>query len=571
MLLVATQAPELMSVLSEKRCEECGIILISKGDSCINLGAMNPTFHEVKKLTKELKELGIEEVQITAISSDDWERWQDDSGKAVFTTEHKTIQEHIDAEAAELDANKPIKIDDEDSATQIESIEQQSPVTKLSSELTDELGLIGTEAFFEDVEEEEEEPIDTVTPEEDSASDPIISAVTTILANCKKLKASDIHIEPQESGLRVRYRIDGILKEIYLLPKSRTNAIISRLKIVSKLDIAERRLPQDGRIRVNLNGSIEDFRVSTLPGKWGEKIVLRSLQSDPSILNLQKLITSEKELKLIRDIGQSPYGIMIVVGPTGSGKSTTLYSILSERNSPDVNISTVEDPVEYTLQGIHQVQVIREKGLDFARALRALMRQDPDIILVGETRDRETAQTAMEAALTGHMVFTTLHANDTATALTRLDEMGVPPYLVGASIVGVMAQRLVRKVCPNCSTTRTTEPGKDDLAISYGIESVRVAQAININTEHTQNGETCCTYCNGTGYKGRLGLYEVMSINDEMRSLILKHATADTIRECSKRQGMQNLLDYGMNLVKQQLTTLAEVERVCVIEEPKDV
>ena len=566
---MTAQTPELTSILSEKRCEECGVILISKTDSSINLGAMNPAYYEVKKLTKELKELGIEDVQITAISADDWERWQDDSGNAVFTTEHEAIQEHIDAEAAELKENQLIKIENENFEHQNNIDPGKSEGSEISDELTDEMGLIGTEAFFEDV-EEEEETVETIRPEEESSSDPIISAVTTILANCKKLKASDIHIEPQEAGLRVRYRIDGILKEVYSLPKSRTNAIISRLKIVSKLDIAERRLPQDGRIRVNLNGSIEDFRVSTLPGKWGEKVVLRSLQSDPSILNLQKLITSEKELNLIRNIGQSPYGIMIVVGPTGSGKSTTLYSILSERNSPDVNISTVEDPVEYTLQGIHQVQVIREKGLDFARALRALMRQDPDIILVGETRDRETAQTAMEAALTGHMVFTTLHANDTATALTRLDEMGVPPYLVGASVVGVMAQRLVRKVCPSCSTMRRTEPGQDDLALSYGIQSVRVAQAVDINTEQTQNGQTCCTNCNGTGYKGRLGLYEVMSINDEMRGLILKHATADTIRECSKRQGMQSLLDYGMNLVKQQLTTLAEVERVCVIEEPED-
>ena len=568
---MTAQTLELMSVLSEKRCEECGVILISRSDSRIRLGAMNPSYHEVKTLTKELKELGFKDIQITAISADDWERWQDDSGKAVFTAEHQAIQQHIDNETAELEENRPIKIENKNLEKQNQINHEELKVNILSNELTDELGLIGTEAFFEDI-EEEEEPTETMIPEEqESSSDPIISAVTTILANCKKLKASDIHIEPQESGLRVRYRIDGILKEVYSLPKSRTNAIISRLKIVSKLDIAERRLPQDGRIRVNLSGSIEDFRVSTLPGKWGEKVVLRSLQSDPSILNLQKLITSEKELKLIRDIGQSPYGIMVVVGPTGSGKSTTLYSILSERNSPEVNISTVEDPVEYTLEGIHQVQVIREKGLDFARALRALMRQDPDIILVGETRDRETAQTAMEAALTGHMVFTTLHANDTATALTRLDEMGVPPYLVGASVVGVMAQRLVRKVCPNCSITRTTEPGKDDLALSYGIPSVRVAQAININTEQTQNGQACCTNCNGTGYKGRLGLYEVMSINDEMRGLILKHATADTIRECSKRQGMQSLLDYGMNLVKQQLTTLSEVERVCVIEEPEDV
>ena len=562
---------ELRSILSEKRCEDCGVILISKNESGINLGAMNPAFPQVQQLKKELEDLGIGSVQITTISADDWERWQDDTGQSNFTSEHQAIQDQFDAETALSSQNQSISSERESQNIQIEEREKDPQPSQLSNGITSELELIGTEAFFEDI-EEEEEAIETATPEEqESDSDPIISAVTTILANCKKLKASDIHIEPQEESLRVRYRIDGILKEVYSLPKSRTNAIVSRLKIVSKLDIAERRLPQDGRIRVNLNGSIEDFRVSTLPGKWGEKVVLRSLQSDPSILNLQKLITSEKELKLIRDIGQSPYGIMIVVGPTGSGKSTTLYSILSERNSPDVNISTVEDPVEYTLKGIHQVQVIREKGLDFARALRALMRQDPDIILVGETRDRETAQTAMEAALTGHMVFTTLHANDTATALTRLDEMGVPPYLVGASVVGVMAQRLVRKVCPSCSTTRSTERGKDDLALSYGIQSVRVAQAVNINLDQNQSEQVCCTYCNGTGYKGRLGLYEVMAINDEMRGLILKHATADTIRECSKRQGMQSLLDYGMNLVKQQLTTLAEVERVCVIEEPEDV
>ncbi len=571
-MIVHTPDLDLSTVLSEKHFEECGVILISNNDSGIILGAMNPAFPQVKKLKQELEELGIQEVNITTITADDWERWQEDSRKAALTSGHHVIQDHIiDAEAAALSQNQSTKAEEERQIFHSEENKQDPKPTELSNELSSEFGLIGAEAFFEDI-EEEEEPIETNTPEEQgSDSDPIISAVTTILANCKKLKASDIHIEPQEESLRVRYRIDGILKEVYSLPKRKSKAIISRLKIVSKLDIAERRLPQDGRIRVNLNGSLENFRVSTLPGKWGEKMVLRSLQSDPSILNLQKLITSEKQLKLIRELGQSPYGIMIVVGPTGSGKSTTLYSILSERNSPDINISTVEDPIEYTLKGIHQVQVIREKGLDFARALRALMRQDPDIILVGETRDRETAQTAMEAALTGHMVFTTLHANDTATALTRLDEMGVPPYLVGASVVGVMAQRLVRKVCSTCSTTRPTERGKDDLALSYGIKVVRVALAVNINPEQTESGQACCTTCNGTGYKGRLGLYEVMAINDEMRGLILKHATADTIRECSQRQGMQNLLDYAMSLVKQQLTTLAEVERVCVIEEPADV
>ena len=296
--------PELLSILSEKRCEDCGVILISNNNSGIHLGAMNPAFPQVQKLKQELEEIGIDNVQITTISADDWERWQDDSGKAVFTTEHQTIQDHIDAEASALNQDQSSVTEKKPQFNQGEENEQSPQEIELSNEISSELGLIGTEAFFEDIEEEEEEAIDTVAPEEEaSGSDPIISAVTTILANCKKLKASDIHIEPQEEGLRVRYRIDGILKEVYSLPKSRINAIISRLKIVSKLDIAERRLPQDGRIRVNLNGSIEDFRVSTLPGKWGEKVVLRSLQSDPSILNLQKLITSDKELKLIRELG----------------------------------------------------------------------------------------------------------------------------------------------------------------------------------------------------------------------------------------------------------------------------
>ena len=253
---------------------------------------------------------------------------------------------------------------------------------------------------------------------------------------------------------------------------------------------------------------------------------------------------------------------MIVVGPTGSGKSTTLYSILNERNTPEVNISTVEDPVEYTLPGIHQVQVIREKGLDFSRALRSLMRQDPDIILVGETRDKETAQTAMEAALTGHMVFTTLHANDTATAITRLNEMGIPPYLVGSSVIGVMAQRLVRKVCSSCAKTKTVT-NDDLLASSYKIEKIKIPTIID-NSIETPN---VCPVCNGTGYKGRLGLYEVLKISDNIRELIMKSSTADVIREASVKSGLKTLLDYGMELVKDQLTTIEEVERVCILEE----
>ena len=334
---------------------------------------------------------------------------------------------------------------------------------------------------------------------------------------------------------------------------------------MSKLDIAEKRLPQDGRIRCKLNNQILDFRVSTLPGKWGEKIVLRALSSDSSMLKLDKLISSKDELDSVRNMGASPYGILIVVGPTGSGKSTTLYSILNERNTPEVNISTVEDPVEYTLPGIHQVQVLREKGLDFSRALRSLMRQDPDIILVGETRDKETAQTAMEAALTGHMVFTTLHANDTATAITRLNEMGIPPYLVGSSVIGVMAQRLVRKVCTSCATTKKVG-SEDILASKYKLNQIKIP-TINENVKQNEN---LCPVCNGSGYKGRLGLYEVLKVNDNIRELIMKSSTADVIRDASVKFGLKTLLDYGMELVKEQLTTIEEVERVCILEESKD-
>ena len=393
----------------------------------------------------------------------------------------------------------------------------------------------------------------------------MVQAVGAILFGSKRFGASDIHAEPLEDRMRIRYRIDGVLKETYNLPKKKARAVVSRIKVMSKLDIAEKRLPQDGRIRCKLNNQILDFRVSTLPGKWGEKIVLRALSSDSSMLELDKLISSKEELDSVRNMGASPYGILIVVGPTGSGKSTTLYSILNERNTPEVNISTVEDPVEYTLPGIHQVQVLREKGLDFSRALRSLMRQDPDIILVGETRDKETAQTAMEAALTGHMVFTTLHANDTATAITRLNEMGIPPYLVGSSVIGVMAQRLVRKVCTSCATTKQVS-SEDILASKYKLNKIKIP---TIN-ENTRQNENLCPICNGSGYKGRLGLYEVLKVNDNIRELIMKSSTADVIRDASVEYGLKTLLDYGMELVKEQLTTIEEVERVCILEESRD-
>ena len=520
--------------------ESLGIIVLSFSEKEIVIGAMNPNYVKVLEFVNKLESEIKIKIKTKQISSNEWEQKN--------TSQDKPIQFNTDF------ANQ---IQSEDSDLISRSL------TKSNNEKFD---------FFDSEDEIELDPEDIFDDSEfKEVSDPVIAAVSSILSASNKLGASDIHAEPLEERMRIRYRVDGVLQEVYSLPKARSRAITSRIKVMSKLDIAERRLPQDGRLRYKINENILDFRVSTLPGKWGEKIVLRVLQSDTSLLKLDKLINFEGELKSVRDMGNSPYGIFIVVGPTGSGKSTSLYSILNERNTPDVNIITVEDPVEYTLDGIHQVQVIREKGLDFSRALRSLMRQDPDIILVGETRDKETAHTAMEAALTGHMVFTTLHANDTSTAITRLSEMEVPQYLIGSSIVGVMAQRLVRKVCPKCSFVSQVDPIKDKLAFENGITEIRKANTKSITNSKSNssnlNNEKICPVCNGSGYKGRLGLYEVMKINENIRELIMKSGNADEIKDCAIKAGMRTLLNYGLELVKQQLTSLEEVERVCLLEE----
>ena len=530
----------LDNYVSNSTRESLGIIVLSFSEKEIVIGAMNPNYVKVIEFVNQLESEIKIKVKTKQISSDEWEQKNISQDKSVqFTTDStsQTQSDYSDLISKSLTQSNNEKFDFFDSEDEVE---------------------LDPEDIFDDSEFKE-------------VSDPVIAAVSSILSASNKLGASDIHAEPLEERMRIRYRVDGVLQEVYSLPKARSRAITSRIKVMSKLDIAERRLPQDGRLRYKINENILDFRVSTLPGKWGEKIVLRVLQSDTSLLQLDKLINFDGELKLVREMGNSPYGIFIVVGPTGSGKSTTLYSILNERNTPDVNIITVEDPVEYTLDGIHQVQVIREKGLDFARALRSLMRQDPDIILVGETRDKETAHTAMEAALTGHMVFTTLHANDTSTAITRLAEMEVPPYLIGSSIIGVMAQRLVRKVCTKCSFVSQVDPIKDKLAFEHGITEIRKANTKRVSNSKSNssnlNNEKLCPVCNGSGYKGRLGLYEVMKINENIRELIMKSGNSDEIKDCAIKTGMRTLLNYGLELVRQQLTSLEEVERVCLLEE----
>ncbi len=396
---------------------------------------------------------------------------------------------------------------------------------------------------------------------------PIISLVNKILAKALTEGVSDIHVEPQEEYLRVRFRKDGVLTQAYKLPKTIIRAVAARFKIMAELDIAEQRMPQDGKIRRKFQGRKVDFRVNTLPSRYGEKIVLRILDNSATQLGLDKLITDEETLETVRELASRPFGLILVTGPTGSGKSTSLYSILAERNTPGVNISTAEDPIEYSLPGITQVQVIREKDMDFASILRAFMRQDPDVILVGETRDKETAKTAIEAALTGHLVLTTLHTNDAAGAIARLDEMGVEPFMISGSLLGVLAQRLMRRVCSECRIPY--QPTQEELA-RFGLSASRDGQvtfykANTLNNEQinqAKDDDNLCKKCNGVGYKGRVGVYEVMKISEQLQSLINQGASTDRIKEVSVEEGMTTLLAYSLNLVKNGYTTLEEVERV---------
>lgn len=403
---------------------------------------------------------------------------------------------------------------------------------------------------------------------QDADAAPVIALVNKILVKALQSGVSDIHVEPQEEYLRVRFRKDGVLAEAFEpLPKKIVPAVTARFKIISNLDISERRTPQDGRIRRIYDGRKVDFRVNTLPSRYGEKVCLRILDNSATQLGLDKLITDEESLKIVKEMVARPFGLILVTGPTGSGKTTTLYSALAERNTPGVNISTAEDPIEYSLPGITQVQVIREKGMDFASILRAFLRQDPDVILVGETRDRETAKTAIEAALTGHLVLTTLHTNDAAGAIARLDEMGVEPFMVSGALLGVLAQRLMRRVCSECR--EPYHPTPEELA-RFGLTTsgdsehtfYRAKTLTNEEIQAARQSGTLCPKCSGSGYKGRCGVYEVMRVTETLQTLITEGAPTERIKEVAVEEGMNTLLAYSLNLVRQGLTTLEEVERV---------
>ena len=382
---------------------------------------------------------------------------------------------------------------------------------------------------------------------------PIVKLVNTLISRAVNERASDLHIEPGERDLRVRFRIDGVLHEVMTTPRSVSGAVVSRLKIMADLDIAERRVPQDGRVSIRVSGRPIDLRVATLPSIYGEKVVLRILDKDDGIISLPDLGFLPYSLARFESSYTKPYGAILVTGPTGSGKTTTLYSTLALLNRPSVNIITVEDPVEYRLPGITQVQVHRRAGLQFATVLKAILRSDPDIVLVGEVRDPETAKTAIEAALTGHLVLTTLHTNDAASSVGRLIDMGVEPYLVSSAVDSVLAQRLARKLCERCREPRTATP-----------EIVRQMGFDPAAGQVTIYAAVGCKMCSDTGYRGRVAINEVMLMSEEIQHMAVERRPSDEIKRLAVEQGMRTLRQDGMEKVKLGTTTLEEVLRVVV-------
>lgn len=464
----------------------------------------------------------------------------------------KFIDKRVTIDPVVISADDLKKFMDTEYKTMIQPLQEQQPEVNID-DFVDNMDHIQSDimkdADFSDMGEEDVGVTDLAREAEGA---PIIRLTNNIIAVALKKGASDIHIEPMEKGLRVRYRIDGVLRQEMMLPKKVQLPLISRVKIISRLDITERRMPQDGRITLKLGAKSVDFRVSTVPTKFGEKIVTRILDKSNTTLGLDKLITNPPTLEIVRDMIKKPYGIIYVTGPTGSGKSTSLYSALSEINSVDVNISTVEDPIEYDLAGINQVQVNSDIGLDFARVLRAFLRQDPDIILVGETRDAETAKIAVEAALTGHLVFTTLHANDASSTFMRLSEMGIEPFLISTSVIGIVAQRLVRRICTKCKEEYEPDPA--------------VLKHLGVDEHQKVFKGKGCDVCGHTGYKGRVGVYEVLLVNDALRHLIAEGSDTQVIRQAAIESGMKTLKEYCLILLQEGLTTVDEVLRTVIVQ-----
>jgi general secretion pathway protein E len=395
-----------------------------------------------------------------------------------------------------------------------------------------------------------EEPKDLLDAADDEA--PIIKLVNSLVFQAVKERASDIHIEPFERELSVRFRVDGVLREKIKPPKRFQKAIASRIKIMGNLNIAETRLPQDGRIRIKIAGRDIDIRLSTVPTSFGERLVLRLLDKSAVLLDLAEIGFSKEQEHVMDSLIKRSHGIVLVTGPTGSGKTTTLYAALSKINTPDLNILTVEDPVEYQIKGIGQVQVNAKIELTFASGLRSFLRQDPDVIMVGEIRDLETAEIAIQASLTGHLVFSTVHTNDAPGAITRLIDMGVEPFLVASSLVGCLAQRLVRVVCKECREAYV--PTDEELSeIGLSLEALRIAGVSQLYRP------TACPLCNHTGYRGRTGIYEMMLVNDEIRQQILRKVDSSTIKRTAVANGMETLIHDGAQKVIRGITSVAEL------------
>ncbi len=497
--------PELGSLLPREICERHRVVPISRAGSSLIVAMSDPT-------------------NLTAI--DDIQ----------FRTKYN-VEPVVASENAILQA--------------LDRLFQVGPVTDSLEDILTGLD-VGDEIDFDSGEEDQESVNDLERASEDA---PVVKLVNAILLNAIKVRASDIHIEPYEKKLRVRYRIDGVLREEMSPPIKMKNAISSRVKIMSNLDIAERRLPQDGRIKLKLGGGKEmDYRVSVLPTIWGEKICMRLLDKSNLQLDMTKLGFEKLALEWFMKAIHNPYGMVLVTGPTGSGKTTTLYSALSELNKVTENISTAEDPVEYNLPGINQVQMHDDIGLNFAAGLRSFLRQDPDIIMVGEIRDFETAEIAVKAALTGHMVLSTLHTNDAPSTVSRLLNMGIEPFMVTAATTLVLAQRLARRVCAEC---KTEVKATDESMAEIGFKPEEIQQAGG----RLFKGAGCKT-CNNTGYKGRVALYEVMPMWDEIKELVLQGASAAEIKTMGIKCGLRTLRMSGISKCIEGVTTTEEIIRV---------
>lgn len=502
-------SPELTGFMTIEQMTKLQLVPVAKIDNTIKVGMINPNnLFALDEIRFKAKGMSIQPVVIT---EDDFYR---------FITE----------------------------ATKKNDMAKESDLSETLGELDMELA---------------EEELDTSTIAEATKSSedaPVVKLANQMLTTAVIRGVSDIHIQPGEKDVLLRYRQDGTLKTEQRLPNKIKLGLISRFKIMANLDISEKRLPQDGRIRIRVKGKGDiDFRVSTLPSKFGEKVVMRILDKSNTSLGLDRLFPFKDTLELVRDLIDQPYGIVYVTGPTGSGKTTTLYSSLTELNKPEWNIVTAEDPIEYDLEGLTQVQIDHKIGKDFATVLRSFLRQDPDIMLVGETRDKETALIGIEAALTGHMVFTSLHTNDAPGAITRLMQMGIDSFLIGSATLGVFAQRLVKRVCQDCKYEYRPEQTIIDY---FGLED-KPGRPLKF---YKGKG---CDKCNKTGYKGRIGVYEIMKINDELRDLISKGATTAMLKHAAKKGGMVPLKDYALRLVQEGHTTIDEVRANVLADEDK--